>query len=72
MKKVKDFQIEDIDGCEFVKSSVLGNMMISFHTDFDGYETGKIRTVYPDGSHGAISPEEAQAKIDNGEWTILR
>ncbi|WP_157930369.1 hypothetical protein, partial [Mycobacteroides abscessus] len=63
------FDISDIDGCEFVKSRVVGNMMISFHKDFDSCcYTGKILVVYADGSRKAISQEEAQAYIDSGEW----
>ncbi|WP_426447601.1 hypothetical protein ACP26L_25690 [Paenibacillus sp. S-38] len=72
MNHVKNFQIEDIDGCEFVKCSSVGNMMISFHRDEDGYETGHIRTVYPDGSHGWVTPEKAQSKLDSGEWKVYR
>lgn len=66
------FSIEDIDGCEFVKSNVIGNMMISFHQDFDGYYTGKIHVVYPDGSHALISRDEAQEKLDSGKWIVIR
>lgn len=70
--KLEKFQIEDIDGCEFVKSIVIGNMIISHHQDFDGYYTGKIQIVYPDGSHGLTDQEEAQKKFDSGEWTVIR
>ncbi|MED1093815.1 hypothetical protein [Bacillus paramycoides] len=31
------FQIEDIDGCEFVKCKTAGNMMISFDQDMVGF-----------------------------------
>lgn len=72
MNPVKNFQIEDIDGCEFVLSKTIGKMMISWHHDFDGYETGKIHVVYPDASHKAIEEEEAQKRLDSGEWTVYR
>lgn len=66
------FDVEDIDGCEFVKSKDVGNMIISWHQDFDGYYTGKIKTVYPDGSHGLTDPEEAQKNFNSGKWTLVR
>ncbi|MFE4569095.1 hypothetical protein [Paenibacillus chitinolyticus] len=50
MEAIQGFQIEDIDGCEFVQSMNIGKLMISFHQDFDGYYTGKIHVVYPDAS----------------------
>ena len=68
--QLKDFDIEEIDGCEFVNSSVIGKMMISHHF-VDGY-TGKIHFVYPDGTHIANEPAEAQRKLDNGEWVVIR
>lgn len=70
--KPMTFQIEDIDGCEFVRSTRLGKMLISWHRDFDGYETGKVHVVYPDASHRVVTVEEAQRKIDIGEWIIFR
>ncbi|MCV9886260.1 hypothetical protein [Metabacillus halosaccharovorans] len=70
--KIYNLDIEDLDGCEFVKSSVVGKMMISHHQDFDGFYTGKIHVVYADGSQTAISREEAQQKIDKDEWVIIR
>ncbi|EJR76670.1 hypothetical protein IK7_04743 [Bacillus cereus VD156] len=71
-KEVANFQIEDIDGCEFVKVKGLGNALISYDHDFDGFMTGKIQVVYSDGSGSAISMEEAQGRVDSGEWTIIK
>lgn len=70
--KLSRFCVEDIDGCEFVKSRSVGHMLISFDRDFDEFLTGKIRVVYADGSHKSISPEEAQTELDTGEWTVMR
>lgn len=67
-----EFNIEDIDGCEFVKNKSAGHMLISFDTDEMGYRTGKIRTVYADGSGGAIDQEEAQEHINSGYWKVIR
>jgi len=72
MNQVKGFLIEDLDGCEFVKDATAGHVLISFHRNFDGYETGKICVVYSDGSHKAIEPEEAQINIETGKWTVYR
>ncbi|MGG3890260.1 hypothetical protein [Metabacillus fastidiosus] len=70
---VKDFDVDNIDGCEFVKSSVSGKLLISFHHDYEsGYPTGKIQVVYPDGSSGLLDCNEAQRKVDSGEWTVYR
>lgn len=66
------FYIEDIDGCEFVVSKIVGRMLISFHRNADGYETGLIHCVYPDGSQCTKTEEEAQGKLDSGEWTVIR
>ncbi|MCU5196478.1 hypothetical protein OCE52_16875 [Bacillus mobilis] len=71
-KEVTNFQVEDIDGCEFVKVKSLGNALISYDHDFDGFMTGKIQVVYSDGSGSAISTEEAQDRVDSGEWTIIK
>ncbi|MHA7105262.1 hypothetical protein [Bacillus cereus] len=71
-KTIKQFQVEDIDGCEFVKSKTAGNMMISFDQDMDGFDTGDIYGVYADGSAITIAPEEAQRLIDSKEWTVFR
>ncbi|PHA15500.1 hypothetical protein [Bacillus toyonensis] len=71
-KEITNFQIEDIDGCEFVKVKGLGNALISHDHDFDGFMTGKIQVVYSDGSGSAISMEEAQERIDSGEWTVIK
>ncbi|MGG0763161.1 hypothetical protein [Bacillus paramycoides] len=53
------FQIEDIDGCEFVKCKTAGNMMISFDQDMVGFYIGAIYVVYADGSGITIAHEEA-------------
>jgi hypothetical protein len=67
---VKDF---NIDGCEFIYDSMIGKAIISFETDgVYGIPTGMIEIIYPDGSIGKISPDEAQQKIDNGEWIVYR
>jgi len=66
------FRIEDIDGCEFVKSKTIGNMMISLDQDMDGFYTGAIYVVYADGSGVTISPEEAQRLIDSKEWEVFQ
>lgn len=71
-KEVTNFQVEDIDGCEFVKVKGLGNALISYDHDFDGFMTGKIQVVYSDGSGSAISTEKAQEHVDSGEWTIIK
>ncbi|RFB60621.1 hypothetical protein DZB90_12130 [Bacillus thuringiensis] len=71
-KEVTNFQVEDIDGCEFVKVKSLGNALISYDQDFDGFMTGKIQVVYSDGSGSAISMEEAQRRINSGEWTVIK
>lgn len=70
--EVKNFQVEDIDGCEFVKVKGLGKALISYDHDFDGFMTEKIQVVYSDGSGSAISMEEAQERIDSGEWMIIK
>lgn len=72
MTELKDFQIEDIDGCEFVRSSIVGKILISWHRDEDGCETGKIHVVYPDASQREIEQGEAQKRLDSGEWTVFR
>lgn len=72
MEALKNFEIHDIDGCEFVHSTVVGKMMISYHIDFDGFETGKIHVVYADASDKTIEPEEAQKRLDSGEWKVYR
>lgn len=69
---ILNFQIENIDGCEFIKSSVAGNMMISFYQNFDSLYTGEIHVIYADGSQKTISQEEAQKKLDSREWTVIR
>jgi hypothetical protein len=70
---VKDFNIDDIDGCEFIYDSTIGKAIISFETDgVYGTPTGMIEIIYPDGSIGKLKPDEAQRKIDNGEWIIYR
>ncbi|MDM5235109.1 hypothetical protein QUF83_02460 [Bacillus cereus] len=68
----ENFNIEDIDGCEFVKSKTLGNMLISFDQDMDDFYTGVIYVVYADGSGITISSEEAQRLIDSKEWTVFQ
>jgi hypothetical protein len=72
MRKLKKFQIEDIDGCEFIMVKQLGKAMISFDYDEDGCNNGKILVVYPDASYDSISFEKAQKHIDSGYWTVLR
>ncbi|MBY5229338.1 hypothetical protein [Bacillus paranthracis] len=72
LKEVTNFQVEDIDGCEFVKVKGLGKALISYDHDFCGFITGKIQVVYSDGSGGAISMKEAQACIDSGKWTVVK
>ncbi|MBP1906827.1 hypothetical protein J2Z32_003491 [Paenibacillus turicensis] len=72
MIEIENFDITDIDGCEFAYEKGIGKMIISWHRDFDGYPTGKVRIVYSDGSGRAKSVEEAQRAIDNGEWIIYR
>lgn len=72
MTKVNNFDITDIDGCEFANSTIVGRMLISWDRDFDGYETGKVRAIYADGSGRSVTVEEAQLKIDMGEWTVYR
>jgi len=66
------FCVDDIDGCEFVKSLGVGHMLVSFDTDSNGIPTGKIRVVYADGSSKAISYEEAQERFDSGYWKVVR
>ncbi|MEC0089360.1 hypothetical protein [Paenibacillus macquariensis] len=68
---IHGFQIDDIDGCEFVKSSNIGSLMISLHQDDESFYTGEIHVVYPDASHTTITKEEAQMLIDSGEWMVL-
>lgn len=72
MTEVKDFDIADINGCEYVYSSICGKALISWDRDFDGYETGKVRVIYADGSGRPITVEEAQIKIEMGEWKVYR
>ena len=72
MRKLKNFQIEDIDGCEFIYVKQLGKAMISYDYDEDGIHNGKILVVYPDASYKSIGYDEAQKHIDEGYWTILR
>ncbi|ASA22574.1 hypothetical protein [Paenibacillus donghaensis] len=72
MSQVENFDITDIDGCEFVYSRIVGKMLISWDRDFDGYETGKVRCIYADGSGRPVAEEEAQQKIDCGEWIVYR
>ncbi|HDR7893326.1 TPA: hypothetical protein QCY29_005847 [Bacillus toyonensis] len=71
-KTIKNFQVEDIDGCEFVKSKTAGNIMISFDQDMEDCYTGAIYVVYADGSGITISPEEGQRLIDSEEWSVIR
>lgn len=66
------FNVYDIDGCEFVKCSSAGYMLVSFDSDDFGCLTGKIRVVYADGSSTAISFEEAQEKFNSGHWKVIR
>ncbi|MCM3413548.1 hypothetical protein [Metabacillus litoralis] len=70
--KIYNFDVRDIDGCEFVKSNVIGKLMISNHQDFNGFNTEKIHVVYPDGSHTLISQDEAQIKFNHDEWVVIR
>lgn len=70
--RIYNFDIEDIDGCEFVKDSDVGKIMISYHYDFDGYPTGVIHVVYSDGSQTTTTPEEAQKNFDNEKWHVIR
>lgn len=73
MKPLKNFQIDDIDGCEFVKDTKIGKMLISYdHDGTWGHPTGLIQVVYPDGSSGRMDYSKAQKKLDSGEWTVYR
>ena len=71
MEEVKNFDISEIDGCEFAKGSI-GKFLISYHHDFEGMYTGKIQVVYPDSSSGVLDSEKAQTKLDSGEWKVFR
>lgn len=66
------FDVNDIDGCEFVMSAGVGRMLVSFDTDSNEIPTGKIRVVYPDGSNAAMSYEEVQERFDTGYWKVIR
>lgn len=68
----ENFNIEDIDGYEFVKDRSVGGVLISWERDDDEFLTGKVRVVYTDGSGGSISVEEAQKRIDTGHWTVIK
>lgn len=72
MYKVENFQIDDIDGCEFVISNTVGKMIISFHQDYDNNYTGLIEAVYSDGSRRGLTAYQAQNLLDEGEWMVLR
>lgn len=67
-----NFQIEDMDGYEFVKDRSVGGVLISWERDDDEFLTGKVRVIYTDGSGGSISVEEAQKRIDTGHWTVIK
>lgn len=70
--KIYNFAVEDIDGCEFVKSKSVGSILVSFEHDEMGFPTGNILVVYADGSHTVISDEKAQNKFDSDEWVVIR
>lgn len=72
MNAIVEFQIEDIDGCEFVECISMGKMLISHHQDFDGYYTGKIHVVYSDGSQRTVDLDKAQKYLDKRIWTVFR
>lgn len=72
IQKVKKFRIEDIDGAEFVRDKDVGKLIISWDTEEYGVETGLVRVVYSDGSGKPIELEEAQRRLDSGEWTVYR
>ena len=72
MHEVENFQVEDIDGCEFVISSTVGKMIISHHQNYDGAYTGLVEVVYSDGSRRAFTQYEAQDLLDDGEWMVVR
>jgi hypothetical protein len=72
MEKVKEFNIVDIDGCEFISTKAVGRAMISFHYDEAGCETGDILVVYPDASWKVVDWQKAQKHIDSGDWTVYR
>lgn len=72
MQPVENFQIEDIDGCEFIHSNAVGKAIISYEYSFFGVRMKSIRVVYPDGSKNLYGTNEAQERLDSGEWTVLR
>lgn len=72
INKFQNFQIEDIDGCEFGNAPRLGKILISRYWDDEGMPTGMIQAVYSDGSYSVVKPEEAQKNIDSGEWEVFR
>lgn len=72
INKVQNFQIEDIDGCEFGYAPSLGKILISHYWDDEGMPTGMIQAVYSDGSYSVVKPKEAQNNIDSGDWVVFR
>lgn len=72
MRPVENFQIENIDGCEFIHSTCVGKAIISYERDFFGVKKKSIRVVYPDGSKNLYGINQAQEMLDSGEWSVLR
>ncbi|AIQ19545.1 hypothetical protein H70357_24645 [Paenibacillus sp. FSL H7-0357] len=72
MTEVPEFQISDIEGCEFVSSRIFGSMLISWNDNVDSEGWGKILVVYADGSNITVTQDQAQQKLDSGEWKVYR
>ena len=53
MQQVKNFNIEDIDGCEFIRRTVMGKAIISFESNFFDVSKNRniIRMSFPDSSY---------------------
>lgn len=72
MTQVEDFQIGDIDGCEFATSRNVGHMLLSWGNTSDDKGWGKVLVVFSDGSSGSVTQDDAQSKLDSGQWKVYR
>lgn len=72
MTEVQGFVMGDIDGCEFVFSRIVGHMLVSWDTAVDSEGWAKVLVIYADGSRRSVNQEEAQQKINCGEWKVYR
>jgi hypothetical protein len=70
--EIPKFYIDDLDGTEFIRDSDVGKGMISYEYNSDGWWTGKVKVVWPDGSGQPVGLDDAQRFFDEGQWTLIR